>query len=419
MKSLSQVILLISLIALQIIITNAELKRKIFLKDQSSVFWEEGGTFPTNNRDVDIIIVKTQMLYDLSRVFSFTDWKGWSNTAIVANFEGTTCPDIFTDVSEDGNSITIKICNGMSDLIGHSWGLGLVTGLSTIHPKTTALGQTLAMMVSYADIFDAVLTLAFDFDNNTYYCKQPVTCPVSVATRKPSQCFVGQNTPDSSVRWLIGNFEVQGGTIRDIWNPVCAGTKQKGAPFTQSYVCPKSRSGTECIEFYQRSSTILSSAFSSLVDGGSFQSRTITGIGLTKAFHIFVRSLKLYDRPDTTFIQHADNLEKACSDLIGQPLAELTTNVPDNETITTSDCDQVKNSIFVVGMRAAIPCKDPDLCGAFTQKELTIILVPSIVGGAAFIFIVVVIILYATGKIKNPYYIVKDCITCKSCRDKK
>jgi hypothetical protein len=161
------------------------------------------------------------------------------------------------------------------------------------------------------------------------------------------------------------------------------------------------------------------SSFTSLVDGGNFQSRTISAIGLTKTFHIFITSLKNYDRPDTTFIQHADNLEKSCSDLIGKTLAELDTNEPSNDTITTSDCDQVKNSIFIVNMRTPLSCRDPDLCGPLTQKELTIILVPSIIGGAVFIFIVVVIILYATNKIKNPYYIVKDCLTCKSCKPSK
>ena len=54
-----------------------------------------------------------------------------------------------------------------------------------------------------------------------------------------------------------------------------------------------------------------SQVYALFVDGGEFQGSTYTGVGLLKAFHIFMRALGKHVR-NTNFAQHAD-LVKAVS----------------------------------------------------------------------------------------------------------
>ena len=55
-----------------------------------------------------------------------------------------------------------------------------------------------------------------------------------------------------------------------------------------------------------------------LVDGGTYNGQTVSGIGLDKAAHIYWRAQSVYQTPTTNFADHADALEASCTDLIGQ-----------------------------------------------------------------------------------------------------
>ena len=50
-----------------------------------------------------------------------------------------------------------------------------------------------------------------------------------------------------------------------------------------------------------------------LVDGGTYNGQTVSGIGLTKAAHIYFRAMSVYQGPATDFADHADALDQSCS----------------------------------------------------------------------------------------------------------
>ena len=85
-------------------------------------------------------------------------------------------------------------------------------------------------------------------------------------------------------------------------------------------------------------------AFALMVDGGSYNGRTVTGIGLTKAAKIQYRALTTYLTSGSTFADNANALNQSCSDLIG------------TLGITSADCTQVNNAILAVEMTSPWPC---------------------------------------------------------------
>ena len=95
-----------------------------------------------------------------------------------------------------------------------------------------------------------------------------------------------------------------------------------------------------------------------MVDGGTYNGYTITGIGLTRAARIQYRALTTYLTSSSGFLDNFDALIQACNDLVG------TTG------ITSSDCGQVQNAMLAVEMNAqwgcapAGPLRTPSLCPA-------------------------------------------------------
>ncbi len=80
-----------------------------------------------------------------------------------------------------------------------------------------------------------------------------------------------------------------------------------------------------------RNSGVPNHAYALLVDGGTYNGQTISGIGLTKAAHIYFRAMSVYQGPASDFADHADALEQSCSDLIGIEPGRLTTGAPSGE----------------------------------------------------------------------------------------
>lgn len=157
---------------------------------------------------------------------------------------------------------------------------------------------------------------------------------------------------DDSVLWLMGeDATALGGAIRDMANPNCYGNPGKVSD--ESYVCSSSDQGG-----VHSNSGVPNHAFALMVDGGTYNGQTISGIGLTKANHILFRAKTHYQGPATDFAGHADALELSCADLIGADLASLTDGSPSGEVISEADCDEVANVLLAVEMRSA-----PSQCG--------------------------------------------------------
>lgn len=152
-------------------------------------------------------------------------------------------------------------------------------------------------------------------------------------------------TPEASYRWLMGEDSTAfGGAIRDMWNPTCKA--DAGKVSDAEYQCAATDGGG-----VHSNSGVPNHGYALLVDGGTYNGQTITGIGLTKAAHIYWRAQAVYQTPTTKFADHADALEAACTDLIGVNLQGLSTagpTGPSGQVITAADCGEVSDMIDAV-----------------------------------------------------------------------
>ncbi len=153
-----------------------------------------------------------------------------------------------------------------------------------------------------------------------------------------------QSVADGSVRWLMGEDTLWSG-LRDMWNPNCAG--DPGKVSDSQYWCSTDDGGG-----VHTNSGVPNHAFALAMDGGSFNGRTIQGIGLTKAAHIWWRAMSVYQTRVSEFIDHADLVELSCHDLIGASLFDLATGNVSGEVVNATDCDQVAEAMIATEMRA-------------------------------------------------------------------
>jgi Zn-dependent metalloprotease len=196
------------------------------------------------------------------------------------------------------------------------------------------------------------------------------TTPVNVTMKDASGPRV------DSYRWLMGeDSSAFGGAIRDMWHPNCYG--DPGKVSDAQYVCTTDDGGG-----VHSNSGVPNHGYALLVDGGSYNDVTVTGIGLDKAAAIYFRAMSEFQTPTTDFTDHADALEAACAELDGQDVLALSTEedaVPAvSGTIGAADCAQVTNAIAAVELRTEPvqcdfqPLLDPDapaLCGSGTETE--------------------------------------------------
>ena len=177
------------------------------------------------------------------------------------------------------------------------------------------------------------------------------------------------------VRGLLGEeSSAFGGAIRDMYNPTCYGNPGKVSD-TQ-YSCGPASSDSGGVH---NNSGVPNHGYALVVDGGAYNGQTITGIGLTKAAHIYWRAQSVYQGPASGFSAHADALEQSCRDLTGVNLNGLTTGTPSGEIITANDCAQVAAVMLAVEMRSApaqcafqplLAQTPPALCAAGTPAAI-------------------------------------------------
>lgn len=151
----------------------------------------------------------------------------------------------------------------------------------------------------------------------------------------------------AGVRWAVGeDFGTGNGEyellLRDMWDPDRLGAP--GYVGSPNYYC-----GTEDGGGVHTNSGVPNRAYALLVDGGTYRSVAVTGIGFVKAAHVYYQASTAYQTPSTTFAQHADALEASCADLTGVALPGLFA-LP-GATITAADCAQVSNALTAVAMR--------------------------------------------------------------------
>jgi Zn-dependent metalloprotease len=187
----------------------------------------------------------------------------------------------------------------------------------------------------------------------------------------------GGKGSDASVRWLIGeDSSAFGGAIRDMYTPTCYGNP--GKVTDKQYSCgPDTQLGDW--GGVHNNSGIPNHGYALVVDGGTYNGQSITGIGLTKAAHMYYRAQSVYQGSTSGFADHADALEQSCRDLTGVNLANLKTGAASGEIITVSDCAQVTKMIQAVEFRVTpsqcsftplLAKNPPALCATGTATSL-------------------------------------------------
>jgi Zn-dependent metalloprotease len=151
-----------------------------------------------------------------------------------------------------------------------------------------------------------------------------------------------------SVRWLLGEDVRPGGPARDMWTPTCFG--DPGKVSDPQYHCATSDNGGVHVN-----SGIPNHAFALLVDGGTYNGRTVAKLGRTRAAHVYWRAQIAHQVPSSDFADHADALEAACDELRGIPLPDPFGFDP--VTITAADCAKVATAVAAVELRAPVPCE--------------------------------------------------------------
>ena len=153
-------------------------------------------------------------------------------------------------------------------------------------------------------------------------------------------------TDTMGVRWLLGEDVPGFGAIRNMSNPNAFGDPGKASD--AQFLC-----ATSCSDYdnggVHINSGVPNHAYALMVDGGTYNSVTVTGIGLTKAGKVQYRALTQYLTTNSIFVDDYNALNQSCQDLVG------------TAGITAGDCTEVMEALQAVEMDTP-PCV-PSVCG--------------------------------------------------------
>ncbi len=136
--------------------------------------------------------------------------------------------------------------------------------------------------------------------------------------------------PAPASRWLLGE-NLSGGANRSMSNPLLYGDPDKMT--SGNYSCGTSDNGG-----VHTNSSVGNKAAYLMVDGNTFNGKTVTGIGITKTIKIYYEAQTNLLMTSSDYADLYDVLQLACNNLLG------------TSGITVADCEQVKNSVDAVEM---------------------------------------------------------------------
>ena len=227
------------------------------------------------------------------------------------NGTNSICPNAFW------NGTVYASCPGVNawDVAAHEWG----HAYDQYSANLTYFSQSGAMNEGFADIIGETIQLLF----NISYPLRNDTC-------------------GSGDRWIIGEellaIGINGTGIRDMYNPNCFGDP-RSVNDTQYVQC-----GTADNEGVHTNSGIIDQLYSISVDGGTLNNITVSGVGLIKGFHIYMRTMLVKLQPNSDFAFLATALQSSCNDLIGLNLTDpVTGNITANSTISATDCLSIRS----------------------------------------------------------------------------
>jgi Zn-dependent metalloprotease len=310
--------------------------RVIYEGDTSTLVWEEGDAFPGS---LDIwqqneVMASGHTYNFFNNAFGYASFDGADAQMITINNLNVSgfCPNARWTGSQ------AQYCSGTAtdDIIGHEWGHAYTQYTSSL----IYAWQSGAINESYSDIWGETIDLLNNYEDEGEDISLRTGC-------------------NSSIRWRQGEDATGfGGAIRDMWDPTCDG--DPGKVTDGQYWCSTGDNGGVHIN-----SGIPNHAYALLVDGGTYNGQTISGIGFTKAAHIFWRAQSVYLSATSDFTTLADALEASCTDLFGINLEGLSTSETpagaSGEVLSSHDLTQVTNAILAVELRV-----NPDSCGFTT-----------------------------------------------------
>ncbi len=140
----------------------------------------------------------------------------------------------------------------------------------------------------------------------------------------------GRGNDSPSVRWLMGE-DVPGGAIRSMSNPPAYNDPDRIG--SSNYWCDSRDNGGVHIN-----SGVSNKAAYLITDGGSFNGKTVVGLGITKTAKIYYEAQTHLFTSAGDFQDLYNTLQQACTNLVGI------------SGITVTDCQQVKNTVDAVEM---------------------------------------------------------------------
>ena len=241
------------------------------------------------------------------------DNKGSTLTSYV-HYLSTICPNAFWN----GQFMTYCSTFPHDDVAGHE----ISHGVTEFSANLVYAYQPGALNESFSDIFGETIDLL-----NT-----------------------SENEPNS--RWLLAEGIAPGVGLRDMDDPEGPAYGNPASCGSELYFCGSSDSGG-----VHTNSGVPNKAYTLMVDGGSLNGVTVTGIGLTKAAAIQYRALTGYLTVYSNFVDDYEALQASCRDLRNKRLYDA-----DPETgggvaaakISKADCTQVKNALDAVQMTKAV-----------------------------------------------------------------
>lgn len=311
-----------------------------------NLVWSEGDALPFVGDDaaaINNLIAYTEDSYNFFLTLSGGTHPSFdaADAALLSVFDDEA---LFCSLAPNAswNGINTGFCDGTTadDVVAHEW----AHAYTEYNHGLIYQWQPGALNESYSDIFGEVV----DWLNG-----EGSDAPSSARSSDGTGCSAYDPvTPgsDDSLRWLEGEDAVAfGGAIRDMWRPECQG--DPGRVSSDSYFCSTDDGGG-----VHTNSGVPNHAFALLVDGGTFNGQTISGIGPIRAAHIYWYAMTAYQGPATDFAAHADALEASCAALVGADLPAPSTDTPtptsSGLSITAGHCAELAKVILATELRS-------------------------------------------------------------------
>jgi len=341
---------------------HCDLNRKLYRRYVAdfNVLWGENDAFPgsLNAERQEMLVATAETHHLLSRTFgrkSYDDADGRMDAVTETTFNNN-ANDNFGCPNARAGTNSIRNCTGVvtDDIVAHEW-----MHVYTFNMNGLIYGyESGAVNEAFSDIFGECIDLLNGRGNDTN-------------DQQPRQSCDGNN-----LRWQIGeDAPALDGTLRDLWLPECKDdASSRDSP---NFLC-----SSEAKEGVHTNSGLVNRTFTLLTDGGVVSEDTITGIGMTKALHIFYHAHANYVTRVTDFHALGDMLMLAARDLRGVDLPALTlVDLPaafSGEVIDSADVAQLANTIRITQLRGEGPCETapvlarnpPDVCATALLPNL-------------------------------------------------